>query len=507
VRPLWKPNEFHEIEHKLNDADNYDKFRGYFLIRFSNYRETAVPVGNKKDKTELVKHGFSADYIHKVLNAITDDWPRKCYDALFVHKAGTDDVEWLEDQEEFFAWIAGQLPHTRANPFSWASGPSLVPKGEFFAYVRQRAVRYNAVEVCPHTPPIPGHYYAHREVVDGNGDHLERFLQFFNPATDVDRELLRALVLTACWGGPPGKRPVFLIVSDDNEPDEAAGRGAGKTTVAEKIADLVGGHVRISSTETYDGILKRLLSAGARDKRVAVLDNLKTMKFSWAEFEGLVTGSVVSGHRMFKGEGSRPNTLVWILTMNGGSLSKDMAKRTVCVKVRRPDKYLPEWEEEVGEFLAQRRWDVLADVQAELKKTATSLKRHTRWSLWEKNVLAHCQDVDKCQEAIEDRQRDMDADADEKVLVRETFVRALTAHKLDPDTSAVFISSRDAAALVESATGEKRPTPKATTFLKGLGILELRKHDHAAMRGFAWRGSQSLPGASLKPFNPYSGNP
>jgi len=70
---------------------------------------------------------------------------------------------------------------------------------------------------------------------------------------------------------------------------------------------------------------------------VVLLDNLKTFKLSSGELEGLITTDVISGHRFYFGEASRPNTLTFCLTINGASLSKDMSQRVVPVVLDRPD--------------------------------------------------------------------------------------------------------------------------------------------------------------------------
>jgi hypothetical protein len=97
----------------------------------------------------------------------------------------------------------------------------------------------------------------------------------------VDFDLLKALILTLFSGLPPGQRPAFLL---DSEPsDEEGGRGVGKTKTAHAIANLAGGHFDARPDEDVDKVMTRLLSPAARDKRMALLDNVKTLRFSWAD--------------------------------------------------------------------------------------------------------------------------------------------------------------------------------------------------------------------------------
>jgi hypothetical protein len=134
------------------------------------------------------------------------------------------------------------------------------------------------------------------------------------------------------------------------------------------LSRLVGGCILVSAASKMDDVIKRLLSPDARHKRVVLLDNIKTRKLSWSELESLITIDNISGHRMYKGEGSRPNSLIWVMTMNGGSLSKDMAKRTVVIKLKRPEKFTPDWLAKVTAFIGEHRWRVAADAIAELKR-------------------------------------------------------------------------------------------------------------------------------------------
>jgi len=108
---------------------------------------------------------------------------------------------------------------------------------------------------------------------------------------------------------------------------------------------------------------KRILSPEASFLRVAVLDNVKMIRFSWAELEHLITTDIISGHRMYRGEGRRLNTLLWFITMNGGRLSKDLAKRSVVIRVGRPQ-YDGHWDREIHEYIEANRWRIIADAFA-----------------------------------------------------------------------------------------------------------------------------------------------
>src|SRR5205823_14432796 len=105
----------------------------------------------------------------------------------------------------------------------------------------------------------------------------------------------------------------------------------------------------------FNPTINRLLSPDTLTKRVALHDNVKTLRFSWSDLEALVTGPQINGYQLYVGDASRPNTLIWFITMNGASMSKDMAQRCVPIKLARP-KYSGQWEEETIRFIDENRW-------------------------------------------------------------------------------------------------------------------------------------------------------
>ncbi len=256
---------------------------------------------------------------------VTDAWPRRVGDALFVHD-GSDKVSWLTSTAATFGWL-----QSRAGIVDWHNKMGCVTKEEVCAELRRTSQEYLAVENLPHVPPLANHFYACQTPQPGDGSALQELLARFTPATEIDRDLILAAVLTLFWGGAPGGRPGFAFTAD-------AGRGKGKTKCAEMLAHVVGGTVDFSANEDIAQIKTRLLSADSLPKRLALLDNVKSHRFSWAELEGLLTAPTISGKRMYVGEATRPNVLTWFITLNGASLSTDMAQRLVIIKLGEPER-------------------------------------------------------------------------------------------------------------------------------------------------------------------------
>ena len=302
------------------------------------------------------KRGLALSDICHELYQLTSGWPRRVDKTLFVLGANFK-ARYLETAAQLFAWFDAQAF------VDWGHYSDMVSQERFLAHLQETAQRYETVEQFPRWPPFPSGYYLHPPMPVTEGQYLEQFVNFFSPLTDVDRELIRAFVISLAWGGPAEARPAWLFTAPDDDPH--GGRGVGKSKLIELCGELVGGTLEISANEDIIAIKKRLLSPAARTAALARIDNIKTYRFSWADLEGLITSPVISGHRMYKGEGRRPNTLTWTLTLNGASLSKDMAKRVIVVKLQRPT-YSPTWEQDVRDFIEEHRWQILNDIRQTL---------------------------------------------------------------------------------------------------------------------------------------------
>jgi hypothetical protein len=168
------------------------------------------------------------------------------------------------------------------------------------------------------------------------------------------------------------------------------------------------------------------------------------------------------------------------------------------MRLKRPE-HDAAWEEQTWTFISQNRWAILGDMVAELSRSVPPLAKYTRWSEWERDILAHVAEPADCQAVIRERQEAIDDDATEASIVRDAFVAELKKRGHDAAGDAVFIPTAVAAAVVNGALGERYPVPKASTFLGTLAIEELRKSALNGARGWAWRGAESDQGAKMEP--------
>jgi hypothetical protein len=499
-----------ELEHKLADADTFDGERGRLAregCTLANYRtETkSVPEADGKgqggekeaDKTggRAAKEGhvfLSAAAIAADLSDITGGWPKRVGKALFVPDEDGRPL-YLDETAELFAWMRQQVSGDGDSRLIWMQGPGAVTREEFFAHLSLTAERYDSVELYPHEPAIPTVCYMHPPLEGGDGKTLAELLARFGPASAVDADLLKALFVTLVWGGPPGQRPLFCVTSDeDGQPGR--GRGVGKSTLVQLAASLVGGSLSVQQQEDWYNVIRRQLSPEARGLRVGLLDNVKSLKFSWSGLEAAVTTDVISGHRMHKGEGRQPNLLTWLVTLNGAALSLDLAQRAIFVQIKRQP-YSPTWHQETLQLVDEKRWAILGDLVAELRQGRRLERVRTRWAAWEAAVLACVNDPATAQEVILKRQGEADDDRQEAELVRDEFVRVLAEAGRDADRAVVLFPSLLAAKILSTALNDNKTTNRAMTLLYELSIPEIQRSNRGSGRGCLWRGTLAPPDA------------
>lgn len=446
--------------------------------RFANYHLEQVVEGAKTSYVN-VPHGMHE--ISEDLAKLAPGWPKRVGESLFVASGDFEPV-YLGSSTRLFAWIDQQAQ------VDWTKGSRHVTQERFYEHLRMTVEQYDTVEVMPHTPPMAGHYYMHPTLPRASG-HLDKLVDLFTPATDVDRELIKTAIVTPSWGGSAGSRPGFLITGEDADPEQ--GRGLGKTTLVDLIADEVyRGSISVSPTEDIGTVKTRLLSPEGAPIRIARLDNVKTLRFSWADLEDLMCSTVISGRALYQGEGRRPNTFVWFITLNGPSLSKDMAQRVIPVKLKRPT-FSASWRDDTRKFIRSNRWEILADIADLLSRRPGTLKPLTRWAAWESGVLSKVDRAEECQRTIIDRQGVIDEDNSDRDLIRDYICKQISGVGGDPDTSLFQIPSALMAEWVSTATRTNYQTNRATTFVKGLSIAELTPARDKHFRGWIWCGSNS----------------
>jgi len=429
--------------------------------------------------TRRVRQGSRGEQMLATLTAYTGGWPRRCGGMLFVPD-GADPwrVRWIRKANELLGWIESVYsPSAGGGGFEWHRGPDLLAPETFLEYCRLHCEAFAFVESYPHEPRVPTHYYHHPDLPDPCPDRsrLAEVVSRFFPATAGDGELIRLMFLSACWGGPPGKRPVFVIESAEGS--ENGGRGSGKTTLAKMVASLVGGAVSAEQGENIADLKKRLLSPEGM-LRFGLIDNVKSLRLSSVGLEALITADTFSGHQMYVGEGRRPNTMQWVITANAPALSKDLAQRSVMVRVTTPT-YDPDWQTNLATYIEEHRWEILADCAAELREPNRFPPgyKYTRWPEWQRDVLSKAADPESLARELFGRQLAVDDDIEVVADITEALQKLVKDRGFDPDRDTVLIPSRVLFEEIvqQHGTGNMNETA-GLRWLYQIGLKCLRKH-------------------------------
>ncbi len=335
---------------------------------------------------------------------------------------------------------------------------------------------------------MEGSFYACDVPPAGNGDLLRELVARFCPATHIDADLILALLVTPFWGGPGGSRPMFALTSP-------FGRGTGKTTVVQVAGRLAGGVIEMGMHEDAEVVKQRLLSQEGMTKRLVCIDNAKGSGISNADLEAFVTARTISGKRMYVGEGSRPNTLLWAMTINGVSLATDLAQRAVIIQLAKPE-HNASWAEETFRFVDEHRAGLIGDIIGFLRSERGQLDQHSRWGTWEHDVLSRLPEPADAQRVILERQGASDAEREEVDIVEEYVGSQLVGLQCGVETERIFIPSTIARDWLNQATNERYTTVGASRWLnqqieEGKFRRLAQNRCRAYGRGFLWIGEKA----------------
>ena len=358
--------------------------------------------------------------LHRSLDEIRDDaklvgWPREAKSiGLFYtsyDKDGNEILHPINRVSEVFSMF-----HSRAQ-VSWHSGTvpneagsilSTITKEEFVDSLRIDPLHsYDSVGEYPHEPPFPDYYYLNRNLPPATGEALRKFLDALNPETEEDRALMLAAMLTPGWGGPPGTRPLFVFSSD-------WGQGSGKTETAKAIASIWGGAPFLSTQDSWESVMKGLFSSSDWNARVAIFDNVRG-RFGGADIESAITSPKLQGWKSYVGQVSRKNDITFFLTYNLPEMSRDLAERSIIIKVGkpRPGRFV-QW---VSEFVSEHKWALIADLLAILRAPPKCEMpvQGDRWGAWRDSVLARAveSNAEGIASLIESRRPGADEDEDD----------------------------------------------------------------------------------------------
>lgn len=416
---------------------------------------------------------------------ITGGWPKRVHGVLSYQEG--DGLGQLTNEAQLFAWIDR---HARV---IWSrQGPS---KKEFFEGLRQNAPTFQWATPYPHYPALPGVLYLRDVPPPAKTGRLDELVARFNPSTAIDAKLLKLAFVTPAAGLLPGKRPGIVVTSGDapgGKADPARGRGTGKTTVLAAVGALYGGTFGLRSNGNVERAQSDLLSPSAFPLRIVELDNLKSFRFSSEFFESLLTAREFGGHVLYQGHGTRPNYMTFFVTVNGASFSKDMAQRSVVIRLARP-KYTAGWWKGVEKLIREHRDEIFADIGWFLTHKRKKLKRLTRWDDWCHQVVSRLDDPDAVIDTILARQGEIDEDDATAEDVVDYFEARIKAHVGNQSVGGkrYYIPSVMAGEWLGQMN--RRYEGTASAYLKQLEHPRLRYRRTGTDRGFVWSGRTAGP--------------
>ncbi|WP_339686805.1 hypothetical protein [Gimesia maris] len=449
----------------------------------TNFKD--VKIVNKDGTTKKGTAPKSMQEMVKEIQSLLKGWPKVCGNELFYHdpKSGTK-VDFISNA----AALGGIIGTLTGQPSKFYPYPGYHKLAEFLKELIRVSERFDDIADLPHEPKMPGTYYTCDFPEPGNGDALQGLVDRFSPETQIDSHLILAAIVTLFWGGRGGQRPAFLITSDD-------GPGSGKSQFVNCLSKLVNGKLDVSPKEDSSQIKQRMLSAEATGKRIFAIDNLKSYKYSNSELEAMITLSEISGKRLYVGEATRPNTFCYFITVNGASLSKDLAQRCVIIKLSKP-RYSLGWEDETHDYIEKNQAAIIADVIGFLRKDVEQSEHiSSRWGPWYRDVLSRLPDPIEAHRLIRERQQITDVDQEETGIIEDYFRGKLADCRYSVDTEKVFIPNTVATDWYNKATGEKNGTSKVSRILKQkiseecFSCLQVNSSGSYG-RGFLWVGQQ-----------------
>jgi hypothetical protein len=261
-----------------------------------------------------------------------------------------------------------------------------VPLDEFYEAALQEVPQYQFWSEKPLWPPLPDTLCLQHIEPQKTGA-LDELVNFFCPAREVDRSLLKAAFISPAWSNGWGARPLFLIGGENKEFDDD--QGTGKSTVIQILEKLYGVSATISNSNS-DRLIAQFQSLKNQNIRLVKVDNIRD-NFSNSILESYITEEWIGGYKLNVGHSSVRNDFTFFATGNSPHCNKDMADRICLIKLKKPKNPDPAWKDNVYKFVAENQERIFADIGWYLMQPqALHLplsKGCERWGRWVTTVL------------------------------------------------------------------------------------------------------------------------
>lgn len=387
-----------------NDRDGVTNAKR--LLNFSLMDDPDDASGRKKVKVGRYAYDIADD----LLKMVYPIHMRRIGAEVIAIDDITGETWSLPKAAQLFGWAA-----SRDVFVLWSEGVGKVLRQDFVHYLAAVLPEISGVSAMPHEPPIAGiHYVKCRTHGDAYSGKLDELIKFWTPHTDMDRSLMKAALCTPFWGGRPGGRPSLCIESEAGIQDD--GRGIGKSQFMFAVSNLAAGfhdgHVEGSLNKDISDLKTCLFTDGLK-KSVVAFDNCKTSKLSNADLESMITAPTISGRKLYVGGASIPNHFTYMFTMNDGSLSADMASRSVRVVLKRAPAVRGDWQAKLDNFIDANRAALVSDCIWTLRQPEQAVDKCIRFAPWHMGVLSKIDPSRAMSDLLLGRQGAANADKEE----------------------------------------------------------------------------------------------
>ncbi len=452
-------------------------------------------------------------YIPRTLQSILEEFKIRfpemvCYTNRLCHliphkdRENWREIRFIEEPAELEAEINEQNLFVDFKSREMAFNVKFKP---FFIAVKNNSRYVKVISDYPTWPILPGQIILSPSIEPAQTGALDAFIDFFNPLTENDRLLMKALVVTVAWSKGQGKRPMFVIAGP-HDADKTI--QIGKSTFALMVQTLFESicDVRIEGSNPGRFVTDIMRNA---HKRIIRLDNARGV-FDSALLEQFVTSPYFQGHDHGNGNKQVENHTTFILTANDPNLTIDLASRSVVIRldIPKPDNV---WlEDNVQSWIETKRADVLADCAYILTQPEIADKRPcaTRFPSWERTIL-HKMGHDIGESIKVDQQRLQDR-SEEYEAFKEFVYSKIISYKayspsnektpyheeiLSPERFNIFISSQIMSEWYFDFKGYKFNTNKGShgknikKLCCAVGMIAVEgkiRIDHAILRGYWW---------------------
>ncbi len=432
-------------------------------------------------------------------------YPKRLGLTLFDKDQHTGDIVPLSNTTDLFGWITRISMHN----IRWRSGEGYLTKDDLFAAVYQSARRFEAFSKTYTYPISSSVFYDCPKMPKVNGTtHFDELVSRFNPSTEYDRLMIKTLFMAPMWWPRGNARPLFIIDSD-------SGVAVGKTSLVDMVCRLYNCPPIRASQRDFDKndatLMGRILSTEGKKAKVLLIDNVNGV-LSSSNFANLITAETISGHVPYsRGEDTRPNDLIYVVTTNGGQVNEDMRSRAYNIVLTRPSGDVSDWRASTGAFIDAHRHEILAEGYNAMANNAHRWPTHTRFPDFEHEVVQAFVDTEEEYRALFDYNAQINANNNYERELAETFIdmfrSKLIDFRLNPDDNCLFIPGNIVSSISKSISEGK---PKTIAQIRAMGTLGLTRSidgkilqfpnpgfGHGGRRGIMWRSEKREDGQKV----------